>query len=70
MPNWIASATEHAHGQFKKKAEAAGMSTVEFARKHEHAAGKLGEQARLALTLMGLRRKSDDQADKLYPRKD
>jgi hypothetical protein len=51
---WIASATANAHGQFKAKAQAAGMSTAAFAHKEEHAPGKLGKQARLAETLMGL----------------
>ena len=50
---WIQSATENAHGQFKAKAEAAGKSTREFAEEHKNSAGKLGKQARLALTLMG-----------------
>lgn len=50
---WIKSATSNAHGQFKAKAEAAGKSTAEFAREHAHSPGRLGKQARLALTLMG-----------------
>lgn len=53
---WIKSATANSHGQFRKKAEAAGMSTAAFARKEEGAPGKLGKQARLAETLMGLRK--------------
>lgn len=51
---FIQKATENAHGQFKAKAEAAGKSTREFAEEHQHDKGKLGKQARLALTLMGL----------------
>ena len=50
---WIAKATSNAHGQFRKKAEAAGESTREFAAEHEGDSGKTGKQARLALTLMG-----------------
>lgn len=51
---FIQAATENAHGQFKAKAEAAGKSTREFAEEHKDSPGKLGKQARLALTLMGL----------------
>lgn len=39
-------------GAFRKKAQAAGEPTGEFAREHEHDSGKTGAQARLALTLM------------------
>ena len=49
---FIAGATAHAHGQFRAKAKAAGMSTLAFAQKHEHSPGLLGQQARLALVLM------------------
>jgi hypothetical protein len=51
---WISGATENAHGQFRKKAEKAGMTTAAYAKKEEHAPGKLGEEARLAETLMGI----------------
>ena len=66
--NWIAGATKNSHGQFKAKAEKAGMSTEAFARKHEGASGVLGKQARLALTLMGLSHstKNSTHAKKLY----
>jgi len=69
--NFIADATANAHGQFRAKAKKAGKSTAEFARMHEHSPGKLGKQARLALTLMGLHHtsKSDGQASKLYDKK-
>jgi hypothetical protein len=49
---WMQKATEGAHGQFRAKAEAAGMSTKAYAEEKKHAPGKLGRQARLALTLM------------------
>ena len=52
--HWIKAATKNSHGQFRKRAEAAGMSTSAFAKKEEHAPGLIGEQARLAETLMGL----------------
>ena len=54
---WIAGATKNAHGQFAAKAKKAGMSTAAYARKMESAPGKTGKQARLAETLMGLRKK-------------
>ena len=57
---WIAKATANSHGQFRKKAEAAGESTREFAEQHKHDSSRTGQQARLALNLMaaGSRRKS------------
>lgn len=63
--NWIAGATANAHGQFRAKAEKAGMSTAAYARKEEDASGKTGKQARLAETLMGLRKgKSKSNEDR------
>jgi hypothetical protein len=50
--NWIAGATSNAHGQFRRKAQAAGMSTRAYAAKEAGAPGKTGKQARLAKTLM------------------
>lgn len=49
---WIGKATENAHGQFKKKAESAGMSTRAYAEKEKGAGGLVGKQANLALNLM------------------
>lgn len=51
---WVKSATSNAHGQFRAKAEAAGKSTAEFAAEKAGAPGKLGKEARLASTLMGM----------------
>ena len=51
---WIKKATADAHGQFRKKAEAAGEMTREFAAEKKDAPGKTGRQARLAMTLMGM----------------
>lgn len=51
---WVQSATANSHGQFRRKAEAAGESTREFAEEKANAPGLLGKQARLAKTLMGL----------------
>jgi hypothetical protein len=50
---WIAKATSNAHGQFRRKAEAAGESTKTFAAEHKGDSGLTGKQARLALALMG-----------------
>jgi hypothetical protein len=61
---WIKSATAGAHGQFREKAEAAGKTTKEFAAEKADAPGKLGKEARLASTLMGLHHGA--AAEKLY----
>ena len=50
MANWIKGAIKHP-GALRAKAKAAGMSTMAFARKHEHDSGKTGQESRLALTL-------------------
>lgn len=52
--SWVQSATTNSHGQFKAKAEKAGMSTSAFAAKEKDAPGLLGKQARLASTLIGM----------------
>lgn len=72
---WIAGATKNAHGQFAAKAKKAGESTAEFAREKADAPGKLGKQARLAETLMGLKKgggkgKADDKKSEPKPRKE
>lgn len=54
---WISKATKNARGQFAAKAKRAGMSTAAYARKKKDAPGKLGKQARLALTLGKMRKK-------------
>jgi hypothetical protein len=51
---WIAGAIKHP-GAFKRKAQAAGMSTSSYAQKEEGAPGILGRQARLAITLGRMR---------------
>lgn len=55
--NWIKAATGNSHGQFRKKAEAAGKSTREFAAEHDEDKGKTGQQARLAENLMAAGKK-------------
>ena len=56
--DWIADAAKNSKGQFKAKAEKAGMSTAAYANKviKENKGGKLEKQAHLAKTLMGLSR--------------
>ena len=51
---WIAKAVSKHKGVFKKKAEAAGKTTKEYAEEKASAPGKLGKEARLAQTLMGM----------------
>ena len=67
---WIKKATSGAHGQFRRKAEAAGKSTRGFAKEKEHAGGTLGKQARLAETLMGMSHKKSPLYDHPRSRKD
>ena len=52
---WISGAIKHP-GALTRKAKAAGMSTMAYARKHEHDPGITGRQARLALTLRKMHR--------------
>ena len=47
---WIRGAIKRP-GALTRKAKAAGMSTMSYARKMRHAADRTGKQARLALTL-------------------
>ena len=54
--NFIKGAVKHP-GAFSKAARRAGVSTAAFAEANKHASGKLGDRARLALVLMGLRKK-------------
>ncbi|SDD95121.1 hypothetical protein SAMN05216337_1017136 [Bradyrhizobium brasilense] len=62
--NWIKKAVpESRRGVFKKKAEAAGKTTREYAAEHAGDSGTLGKEARLAQTLMGMRKK---KSAKLY----
>jgi hypothetical protein len=53
---WIAGAIKRP-GALRRKAQHAGMSTMEFARKHAAATGRTGRQARLALTLSKMRKR-------------
>ena len=56
MAKWISKAIKRP-GAFSAKAKRAGMSTMAYARAKRGAPGRLGRQARLALTLSKLRRK-------------
>lgn len=63
--HFIKGAIKHP-GAFRKKAEAAGESTREFAKQHEHDSGKTGDQARLAETLMGMDHGKKKRREALY----
>ncbi len=56
MGNWIQGAIKHP-GVFSAAAKRAGMSTAAFAQRHKNDPGTLGRRARLAITLMKMRRK-------------
>ena len=69
--DWIKGAIHH-HGALKRKAAAAGQTTREFAEAHKHDKGKTGDQARLALTLMGMHHKPAEKksrAERMYDKK-
>ncbi len=57
MANWIKGAVGNNKGTFRKKAERAGKTTREYAAEKADAPGKLGREARLAETLMGMSHK-------------
>jgi hypothetical protein len=70
---WIQKAIPKSHkGEFAAKAKAAGETTREYAEAHKHDSGKLGAQARLAETLMGMnhskKSKRKSSASVLYDR--
>lgn len=55
--NWIAGAINpKTKGSFSAAAEKAGESTAEYADEKSGAKGKLGKRARLAQTLMSMRK--------------
>jgi len=54
--NWIQGAIERP-GAFSAKAKRAGQSTQAYARAKQDAPGRLGKQARLALTLSKMRKR-------------
>lgn len=62
MADWIKGAIAHP-GAFTKKAEKAGSGVAAFAKKEQHAPGKTGKQARLALTLKKMH-SGGDKTDK------
>ena len=53
---WIQKAITRP-GAFTRKAKAAGMTVQAYARKMRHAGGRVGKQARLALTLKRISRR-------------
>lgn len=54
--NFIRSAIKHP-GALKKAAKRAGESTRQYAEEHKHDSGTTGRRARLAITLMGMKKK-------------
>lgn len=56
MANFIQKAIKHP-GALTKAAKAAGMSVVEYAKKHASEGGTTGRRARLALTLRKIAQK-------------
>ena len=56
MAKWIAGAIKKP-GSFTKSAKSAGKSVHEFAELKKHASGKVGQRARLALTLGKMHKK-------------
>ena len=59
--NWMQAESKrekHAgtKGSFSRSAERAGMSTQAYARKEEHAPGKTGKRARMALAFASARK--------------
>lgn len=55
--NFIKKSIGNNKGVFKAKAAAAGKSTAEYAQEKAGAPGKLGREARLAKTLMAMKKK-------------
>ena len=53
---WIKKAIKHP-GALTRKAKAAGMSVMAYARAHRKSKGTTGKQSRLAITLSKLRKR-------------
>lgn len=68
MTDWMSGAVKHP-GALRRKATAAGESTMEFAREHADDPGATGEESRLAETLAKFRpkRKKKKAARKAKP---
>jgi hypothetical protein len=67
---WIQKAINPKHkGALKKKAQVAGMTTEEYIAKHKSDSGTTGEQTRLAIILMGMHPKKQNQNVKAMYRK-
>lgn len=56
MTDWMSGAVKHP-GALRRKAKAAGKSTMEFAREHAQDPGAMGEESRLAETFAKYRPK-------------
>lgn len=58
MADWIKKGASKHPGLFRRKAEAAGKTTREFAAEHKGDSGKLGKEARFAINAMGAAKKT------------
>lgn len=54
--DWIEKAVSKNKGSFSGAAKKAGESTAEYANEKQDAPGKMGRRARLAKTLMGMKK--------------
>ncbi len=64
--HWIKGAIKN-HGVLRAKAQKANMTTRMYAEMHKHDTDKTGDEARLALTLMGFKGTKKSAAEKMYP---
>lgn len=67
MADWIKKGASKHPGLFRRKAEAAGMTTRQFAAEHKGDSGKLGKEARFAINAMGAAKKA--HKSKLYDKR-
>jgi hypothetical protein len=70
--HWMKAAFSNSHGQFKAKAQRAGMSTRAFAEREKDAGGLVGKQANLALVGMNVHHSAPKKtrSQKWYGEKD
>lgn len=65
---WIQKAVSKHPGAFSAAAKRAGMSTKAYAEREKGAGGKTGKRARLALTLLGMKKKAGGKVPGDVPR--
>jgi hypothetical protein len=66
MANFIKKAIKKP-GALRAQAARAGESTREYAEAHKHDSGKTGQRSRLAITLMGMKKKNRTKSPKKKP---